>query len=405
MRDRRLVLEEVRGMVAEMYEELVELRRDLHAHPELAFEEVRTSRKVASWLMRLGLAVQTGVAQTGVIATLSGARPGPTVALRADMDALPLQDEKDVPYRSRVNGRMHACGHDAHTAMLLGAAAVLVRLRERLAGNVRFLFQPAEEGPGGALPMIEAGALEGVDVIFAQHVTPSLEAGTVAVADGPAMAAVDDFRLVLHGQGGHAGYPHRAVDAIQIAGQVIVGLQPLISRYVDPLSPAVVTIGRIEGGSAENLIAERVTLRGTIRTFDRLLRDEIPQRIEQIVSGITAAYGGHYEWTLFPGYPALINHAREVGRIRQVAGEVLGPARVFEAPPSMGGEDFSYYLERVPGCLWWLGAMPKQVSGADLSLHHPRFDINEQALAYGVEMLVMSALAYMLPGETDGEPS
>jgi amidohydrolase len=389
--------ERVRRSIMNIYDELVRIRRDLHAHPELAFQEVRTAGLVASWLSRLGLEVRTGVAKTGVVGDLFGGSSGPTVALRADMDALPMQDEKDVDYKSKVNGCMHACGHDAHTAMMLGAAVVLAEMREELPGHVRFLFQPAEEGPGGALPMIEEGVLEGVDVIFAQHVNPSLETGYVAVSDGPAMASVDDFCLTIYGKGGHAAYPHMATDAIQIAAQVIVGLQPLISRQVDPFEPAVVTIGTIEGGKAENIVADQVTMRGTIRTFNRLLRSEIPNRIEGIVSGITSAYGGSFELNIRPGYPALINPAEEVKRVTQVAEEVVGANHLLLAPPSMGSEDFAFYLEEVPGCMWWLGAMPAHASAGELTLHHPRFDIDERALAYGVEMLVMSTLAYLIP--------
>lgn len=395
MKDWRNFHKRVHHGISQIAGLLIDIRRDFHAHPELAFQEIRTARRVAEWLARYGVEVQTGVAKTGVVGRVSGYGPGPTVALRADMDGLPIQDEKQVSYKSQVPGRMHACGHDAHTTMLMGAACILSEMRREWPGHVVFLFQPAEEGPGGALPMIEEGVLEGVDVIFAQHVTPGLEPGYVAIADGPMFAAIDDFCLTVYGEGGHAAYPHLAVDAIQIAGQVIAGLQPLLSRQVDPLQSAVVTIGTIEGGRAENIIADQVVMRGTIRTLDPLLRKEIPRRMEAIAKGIASAYGGRISFTLRSGYPSLINTPREVQHVSQVAEWVMGKGHVLSAPPSMGGEDFAYYLEKRPGCMWWLGAMHPKASISELSLHHPRFDMDEGALNLGVEMLVMNTLAYL----------
>ncbi|MGB8955018.1 MAG: amidohydrolase [Tumebacillaceae bacterium] len=382
---------QIAGMVRAIHPELVERRRDFHRHPELGFEEVRTAGIVAEWLRGLGLEVTTGVAKTGVVARLRGARPGKTVAMRADLDGLPIQDTKTCDYASTVPGKMHACGHDAHTAMLLGAAKVLSQLREEVAGEILFLFQPAEEGPGGAAPMMAEGVLEGVDFILAQHVVPWLPAGYIAVADGPCSAAADEFTLKILGKGGHGAYPHMAVDAIQIAAHVIGGLQAIVSRQIDAQQTAVLSIGTIHGGSRLNVIADEVTMTGTVRTFDRLLREEIPRRMEDIVRGITSAFGAGYEFTYTDLYPALHNHHAAVELIKRVGREVLGSGRVLDAPPSMGAEDFAYYLQKVPGCMYWLGCKAE-----GHNLHHPAFDIDEEALFYGTQLLVEGALAFLL---------
>ena len=382
--------EQIAGLVRAIHPELVERRRDFHRHPELGFEEFRTAGIVAEWVRALGLEVTTGVAKTGVVARLRGARPGKTVAMRADMDGLPIQDVKTCGYASTVPGKMHACGHDAHTTMLLGAAKVLARLREEIAGEIVFIFQPAEEGPGGAAPMIEEGVLEGVDFILAQHVVPWLPAGYIGVADGPCNAAADEFTLKILGKGGHGAYPHLAVDAIQIAAQVISGLQAVVSRQVDALQTAVLSIGTIHGGSRLNVIADEVTMTGTVRTFDRLLREEIPQRMEDIVRGITSAFGAGYEFIYTDLYPALHNHRGAVELIKRVGNEVLGCGRVLDAPPTMGAEDFAYYLQKVPGCMYWLGCKAE-----GYNLHHPAFDIDEEALFYGTQLLVEGALAFL----------
>lgn len=374
-----------------LYPSLVELRRDLHRHPELGYQEHRTSRRVAEWLTGAGIEVRTGVAQTGVVGRLKGGRPGPTVALRADMDALPLQDTKTCDYASTAPGRMHACGHDAHVTMALGAATVLAGMRDRLGGEVVFLFQPAEEGPGGAEAMIAEGVLEGVDFILGQHMLPLYPAGQLALSDGAALAAVDEFVVRIIGRGGHGGYPHLTVDTIPIAAQLICALQTVVSRTVDPLQPAVVSVGMIQGGSNFNVIAEATMLKGTVRTLDPTLRMEIRKRIEQLVEGIVRTFGARHELEYTHHYAPTINTARGVELMREVAGEVLGPENVHTIAPSMGGEDFGYFLRKVPGCFYWLGCKHPEMK-QPYNIHHPAFDIDERSLAHGVRLYVQGVL-------------
>ncbi|MGZ4163955.1 MAG: M20 metallopeptidase family protein [Tumebacillaceae bacterium] len=387
--------ERIAKRIAEIQPKLVERRRDFHQHPELGFEEVRTSGIVAEWLTDLGLEVQTGIAVTGVVARLRGARPGKTVALRADMDALPIQDIKTCEYASKVEGKMHACGHDVHTTMLLGAATVLSELRDELEGDILFIFQPAEEGLGGGARMIEEGVLDGVDFILGQHMAPVAPAGVVAMAAGPSMAGADEFTLKIKGRGGHGAYPHMTVDAIQIAGQVITALQAIISRTVDAAETAVLSIGTIHGGYNSNVIADNVEMTGTVRTFNNLLREEIPRKIEAIVAGITSGYGATYELDYKYICPPLINDKDAAALVRRVAVDLYGPQRVLEAPPQMVGEDFAYMLQKVPGCFFFTGCKHPNPVQEGYNVHHPGFDIDENAMYFGVQMLVESAMAYL----------
>ncbi|MFD2172039.1 M20 metallopeptidase family protein [Tumebacillus lipolyticus] len=381
--------------IGELYPKLVETRRDLHRHPELGFEEVRTSKVVADWLRELGLEVETGIAKTGVVGRLRGAKSGKTVALRADMDALPIQDLKTCDYASTVPGVMHACGHDAHTTIVLGAATLLSELRDQLAGDVLFIFQPAEEGPGGAAPMIEAGVLDGVDMAFGIHMAPVAPAGIVAVSPGPAMASADEFTLTIRGKGGHGAYPHMAIDAIPIAAQVVTALQQVVSRAVDPTQTAVLSIGTIRGGTKSNVIADAVELTGTVRTFDPLLREEMPKRIESIASGIAASFGASAELDYQFKYPVLVNDREAVSLMRKVCIDMFGAARVLDAPPQMSGEDFAYFLQKVPGCFTFLGCKHPQPLVESYNVHHPAFDIDERVLPLGVQVLVAGVLAYL----------
>ncbi|HEU4407622.1 MAG TPA: amidohydrolase [Polyangiaceae bacterium] len=384
-------------LVRNVHPRVVERRRDFHRHPELAYQEVRTSAAVREWCEALGLETRTGVGKTGVIATLRGSKPGRRVALRADMDALPIQEANACEYASERPGVMHACGHDAHTAMLLGVASVLCAARERVAGEVRFLFQPAEEGQGGAVPLIEAGALEGVDLVLGQHMGPEHPTGTIALSYGPAMAAADFFTLKVIGKGGHGAYPHLTVDPVPVAAQLVLALQTIVARAVDPLAAAVLSIGTIRGGFRDNVIAPEVELAGTVRTLDPALRREIPERIERIARGVTAAHGARHELEYQLQYPPLINHDPATRLVERVGRELLGEGGVKVIAPSMGGEDFAFYLEKVPGCFYWLGCRPPGRAEA-ANLHSPTFDVDEAALAHGVHVMARAALSFLEGG-------
>lgn len=382
---------------------LTELRRDLHRHPELAFEEVETSARIARELSALDIEMRTGVAKTGIVARIRGRGTNggrrKTIALRADMDALPTPDRKtNVPYRSEVEGACHACGHDGHVAMALGAARLLAERRDDLPGDVVLLFQPAEEGIGGAEPMIAEGALDGVDFILGQHMLPGLPAGEVGVSHGPALAAVDEFLLTIHGRGGHGAYPHLTVDAIVVAAQVITALQTVVARTVDPLDAAVLSIGMVKGGYNFNIIADKVELRGTVRTLNRKLRPEMPKRIAAIVRGITEGFGARFDLDYVHRYPATINHESGVDLFLDVAQQALGNDKVSITPPSMGAEDFSYYLEKIPGAFWWVGCHKEDAEDPGYGLHHPTFDLDERCLPVGAHLLAQGALTYLARG-------
>ncbi|RDI95453.1 amidohydrolase [Meiothermus sp. QL-1] len=379
---------DLKATIASLTPSLIAMRRDFHQHPELAFQEVRTSGKLAEFLEGLGLEVTRGVAQTGVVARLRGARPGRTVLVRADIDALPIQEESGVAYSSRVPGVMHACGHDAHAAIAAHVAAVLVQQREELAGEVRFVFQPAEEIVAGARPMVEAGVLEGVERVVGLHLDSLLPAGMVAVRPGPSMAAADAFTLHLRGKGTHAAMPHQGVDTVLMAAQIIVALQSLVSRETDPLGAAVVTVATVTAGEgAHNIIPETATLRGTLRTFDSSLRERLMRRIEALSEGVARAMGGEARVEWRPGSPAVVNDAALVERFRAVAREVVGEERLREAQPVMGGDDMAEFLQRRPGVYFWLGAGSPDPA-QNRPHHHPGFWIDEQALPLGVELLV-----------------
>ncbi|MBI3271672.1 MAG: amidohydrolase [Planctomycetes bacterium] len=369
--------------------EVVALRRDLHAHPELGFQERRTAAEVARRLQALGLEVKTGVAKTGVVGLLRGDHPGPTVLLRADMDALPLQEDNAVPYASTIPGVMHACGHDAHTAILAGAAHALVARRQRLHGNVKFVFQPAEESPGGALPMIQEGVLEDphVDAAFGLHVWSDLPVGRVGVRAGPLLACADKFELAILGKGGHGAAPHQTVDPIVTAAQVILALQTVASRLVDPLQPVVLSVGSIHGGQAFNIIPNKVTLLGTLRAFDRELVRALPGRIEEIVRGITAAAGATYEWKYTSYYPPTVNDREMAALVRRAAEAVVTPAGIVDHLQTLGGEDMSFFLERVPGCFFFVGCN-NPAKGIVHPHHSGLFDLDEDALPIGLSILV-----------------
>jgi amidohydrolase len=368
--------------------ELVSLRRELHAHPELAFQERRTAARVAEILAASGLEIRTGVGKTGVVATLAGPR-GRTVLLRADMDGLPIAEQSDAPYASRHDGVMHACGHDGHVAMAASAARLLAR-RSGRTGTVRFLFQPAEEGEGGAQAVIGDGVLEGVDVVLGLHLWNELPVGTLGVKAGPLMAAVDRLRVIVRGRGGHGAIPHRAADPIVAAAHVVTALQTIVSREVAPVEPAVVTIGAIRGGEAFNVIPDEVTLLGTIRTFDPALRQSMPERVARIARGVAEGLGCRAEVDVVAGNPAVHNDTRVAELARRVAARVVGEDGVVSPTPTMGGEDMALYFERVPGCFVFVGSANAE-RGLDRAHHSPSFDFDEDALLVGCEFLVQAA--------------
>ncbi|HEY7409512.1 MAG TPA: amidohydrolase [Vicinamibacteria bacterium] len=374
--------------VEEIEADIIALRRDLHQHPELSWEERRTGDRVVAFLEGVpGLTLRRGLGGTGLLATVAGG-PGPTVLLRVDMDALPVQEDSAAPYASRTAGVMHACGHDGHVAM--GAAAARVLARRPPAGTVRVLFQPAEEGEGGAQAMVAAGALEGVDVVLGVHLWNELAAGTLGVKEGALMAAVDRLRIVIHGRGGHGGTPHRSADPVVAAAQVVTGLQTVVSRETSPLQSAVVTIGSIHGGQAFNVIPDEVTLTGTLRTFDTGLRAAMPERLARIAGGIAGALGCRAEVEVRPGNPPVVNDGAAAALAARAAARVVGEAAVVRPEPTMGGEDMAVYFERVPGCFVFVGSA-NAARGLDQPHHSPRFDFDERALALGCAFLVEAA--------------
>ncbi|UFJ42607.1 M20 family metallopeptidase [Brevibacillus humidisoli] len=376
-------------------EQVTAWRRDFHRHPELGLEEERTAEVIAAHLRRLGLEVKQGLARTGVVGVLRGSNPGRTIGLRADMDALPIQDQKQTSYRSTIDGKMHACGHDAHTSMLMGAATFLAKMRPPERGNIVFVFQPAEENHGGARLMIEDGLLRdyGIEAMAGLHVFPGVPTGEITAVRGVSCAAADTLFIRIIGSGGHAARPHQSVDAVAVAAQVITALQHITSRQVDPLDSVVITIGKIEGGTASNVIAPEVNLWGTVRTLNPALREQLPQQIERMVKGVTEANGAAYELEYQQGYPSVVNDVSMIDLLLEVADDVLGRGKYRMDRPSMGGEDFSYYTQHVPSVFFRLGVGDEQ--HARYPLHHPMFDLDEDALPIGVALLSKLALTYL----------
>ena len=387
----------VSPQVTRLTESLIELRRTLHQWPELGFQEQHTSALVAERLRAMGIEVRTGVAQTGVLGILRGSGEGKTVLLRADMDALPIEEASGVPYASKNCGVMHACGHDGHTAILLTVARVLAQCRQQFSGTVKFAFQPAEElPPGGAKAMIGAGILENprVDTAFGLHLWNGLPVGKIGIDNGPIMASVDRFAIVIKGVGSHGAYPHTGIDPIVIGSHVVAALQTIVSREMPPLAPVVVTIGRFQGGTAFNVIPSQAELSGTVRTIDARIREEMPDRIERIVRGVTSGMRAEFSFKYAFGYPVTVNDVNKAQFAREVARRIVGDANVVAAGMTMGAEDMSYFLEAVPGCYLRLGS-----GNPDLGLNHPHhsafFNFDETALPIGVELLTQLTLAYL----------
>lgn len=374
----------IRPEVQALTQTVIELRRDFHRHPELGFEEFRTSAKVAEFLKGCGLEPTEGIAVTGVTAEIYGDQPGPTLMLRADMDALPVAEETNLEFASQEAGKMHACGHDLHTAILLGTARILQDMKPRLKGTVKLVFQPAEEGPGGADPMIKAGVLEGVDYALGLHLWSDLPCGHVAVTPGPVMAAADTFRVKIHGKGGHAAYPHESEDPIVAASALIMAMQTLVSRNTSPFDSAVVSVTQINGGTADNIIPERVELSGTIRTFQPSTKAALLKRLEEMVPGICKSYGTVGTFEFHEGYPALINNPLPCQWVQRAAEAMKLP---LSTQATMGGEDMAYYLQKVPGAFFFLGAAPDQPERV-FPHHHPKFELDERAVPLAMELFL-----------------
>ncbi len=380
----------IKLLVEKQYEEVVALRRYFHTYPEVSGQECNTQRKILEELVALGLNPHKA-AGTGVVAEIKGGYPGKTVALRADMDALLLQDECAQPYRSQNIGVCHACGHDGHIAMLLGAAKVLYALRKHLSGNVRLLFQPSEETfTGGACDLIAEGELAGVETIVGAHLWQSLPFGKIGISYGRMMAAPDEFSITIQGHGGHASMPQQTVDPIMTGVEVVQALNTIICRNIDPLEPALLSIGCFKAGEVYNIIPDTAVIKGTVRSFEEQVRQQIFYNIERKVQGICAAAGAEYNIIKKIGYGPVINDPAVTAVVAQAGCATLGEDCLLEIKPVMGGEDFSCYQEKIPGAFFFVG-----IGDTDKGIypnHHPKFDMNEQALAYGMEVMVRAAI-------------
>ncbi|MFC1523248.1 M20 family metallopeptidase [Thermodesulfobacteriota bacterium] len=374
-----------------------DIRRTIHENPELSFQEYETASFIAAKLDELKIPYRTGIGKTGIIATLGNSGHSPGIALRADIDALPLQELTGLPFASRKPGIMHACGHDGHIAILLGAAALLKKIS--LAGHVVLLFQPAEESEGGAQHMIHNGALDGVDVIFSGHIDRHFRVGEIAIEPGQICANTDSFIITVTGRGGHAAKPHETVDSIVVASMLVMSIQTLVSREVNPSFPTVVTVGKIQGGTAPNVIADQAILEGTIRTTHREVRQKILAGLQRMVKSIGELYLAETTLQLIEGYPPVINDPFATKIALRAGEETVGKEGVKGLPyPSLGGEDFSYYLEKIPGCFVRFGAMKEEL--IDAPAHSPRFDFNEEVLPVAAQFLArvtVNALKYFPP--------
>lgn len=370
-------------------------RKYLHQHPELSFEEIETAKYIAEKLTSFGIKVKKDIGGKGLIGILSGPQKGKTVALRADFDALPITDEKDVPYKSLNPGVMHACGHDGHTAALLGTAQTLSKFREQIKGTVIFIFQHAEEKPpGGAKFMVEENILSGVDYVYGAHLASNIPLGKIAIGAGYRMAAVDKFEIKIKGKGGHGAMPHDTVDSIVVGSEVVNAFQKIVSRRINPLESAVVTIGVFNSGNAFNIIADTATLEGTVRTFKEDVRDQIENEINTILRGITSAAHASYEIDYLRGYPALYNHEEETENVGELLSEVFQKEEIVDFEPSMGAEDFAYFLKERPGTYFKVGSRNEN-EATHFPHHHPKFDFDEQVLL-NIEKSFVKIVSYHL---------
>ena len=377
--------------ILSLKKKIIKTRRDFHQHPELSFQEYRTSKIVANQLDSFGISVETNIGKTGVVGTLNGTSTGKTIAFRADMDALPIQETGDAPYKSVNDGIMHACGHDAHTAMLLGAAEALSKIKNQINGAIKFIFQPAEEGYGGAKYMIKDGAIDNVDEIYGMHVWNYQVSGTVGIKSGPVMAAADIFTIKIKGIGGHGAAPQGTVDTVIVASYLIQALQTIVSRNTNPLESTVITVGQINGGYNFNIIADEIVLKGTARAYTEKNRKLIKKRIKEIIIGIEKTFGAKIKLQYKDGYPPVINNEKVTQNVQKVAAEIVGE-NVISPYLSMGGEDFSYFANKVPGCFFFLGTLPEDSTPMSIPQHCSHFDIDEEAMLIGSSIFVSLGL-------------
>ena len=366
---------------------IIETRRDLHKHPELSFKEFRTSKIVSEKLEKFGFEVQTNIGKTGVVGILKGKHKGKTIAMRADMDALPIQEKSDVPYKSINDGIMHACGHDAHVAILLGAAEILSKKTNQINGNIKFIFQPAEEGFGGAQYMIDDGAIDDVDEIYGLHVWNYQKAGTVGIKSGPVMAAADKFMVSIKGIGGHGAAPQGTVDATIVASYLIQSLQTIVSRNINPLESTVITIGQINGGNNFNIIADKIILKGTARAYTQENRDLIKKRMHEMCKGVGQTFGAEIQLNYKDGYPPVINDNNITNNVKKAVNKII-PDGIVSPYLSMGGEDFSYFANKVPGCFFFLGSLPDGKEIMSTPQHCSHYDIDEDVMLIGSSIFI-----------------
>ena len=388
---------DVKKEAFELTEKLIEMRRQLHEIPEIAYQEVKTSAYIADKLSELGIEIKTGIAKTGVVGILKG-NGKKTIALRADIDALPVTEANDVEYKSKHAGNMHACGHDAHMSMLLGTAMILSKFKEHLKGQVKFIFQPSEESlPGGAKQMIEEGVLDNpkVDAIFGLHCDPTIQTGKIGYKTGALMAFTSEFTILLQGKGGHAADPSNSIDPIIMASDVIQELQKIPSRWVNPIEPIVVTIGSIHSGTTFNIIPEEIELKGTVRLLNTELIEKVKGMINGILKGITSIYGGKYNFNFVAGYPVLVNNKEFTLFMQRIIKGLFGEENAVEIDkPLMVGEDFAYYLQKVPGTFLLLGTKNEE-KGSSFPWHHPHFNIDEDALPIGTTLFAKCAIEFL----------
>lgn len=386
------MLQKIFDKIDQHKNEMIEIRRYLHQYPEVSFHEYETARYIAAFYESLQIPYETNIGGNGVIARLEGGRPGKTVALRADFDALPIHDEKEVSYRSKNDGVMHACGHDGHTATLLVLAKIMKAFQSELEGTLVFLHQHAEEiMPGGAKSIIDAGALDDVDAVFGNHLWASTPLGTLQTCSGPFMAGADKFEVTIKGKGGHGAYPQETKDALLIGAEAITQIQNIISRRISPLETAVITIGEFHAGHSFNVIADKASFIGTVRYLDKNVQENIKKEIKALLDGLCLSYHADYEINYIDGYPPVINHAAEIDLLFQMSDQIPEITEKLVSEPQMGGEDFAYYLQEKPGAFFFTGAMKEDHAYPH---HHPMFDINEAALPIAAKTLISAYFGF-----------